>query len=165
MATVPRGTLTPLTEAEIEQADADDRHAEAWYLCNTGWSQRKVAERFGVTPTTIRNWLDRYAKERRTRAEDVEYETERLIGQMEAVASKAWESHGRLPDNSMAGPSYLKTVIEAVQVIARLRGIDGLKKEASGTRSTTVVVRFGGGVPSRRDDVIDVGVLEEETAA
>jgi len=47
-------TLAPLSPEEIEELPENDRHAEAWLMLATGTSQRKVAEHFEVTTTTIR---------------------------------------------------------------------------------------------------------------
>jgi transposase-like protein len=161
-------TLPDLSSEELEAMDLDDRRLEAWMAVMAGATQKSVAERFGVSPTTIRNWLDATAAQRRTRNQDIDLEVERMVGQMEAVVGEAWKRLEHLPHNSMAGPSYLKTVIEAVQVVARLRGIDGKAAATGGTtKSTTVVVRFGGAAGGGKEPerpVIDVAVQERESA-
>ena len=163
-----KGSLTPLTPEELEVASVDERRAEAWYLVMTGRTMKSVAEQFGVSPTTIRNWIDAVARQRRSRTEEMDLEVERLVGQCEAVAIKAWENLNAVAPNSMTGPSYLKTVLESVQTIARLRGLDGAKKDPTSTKSTTVVVRFGGAAGGGKEQpihagAIDVAVQERET--
>jgi len=166
---VPTSALEPMADDELADATDDDRKAEAWLLVSTGTSQRQVAERFQVSPTTIRKWTESYARARLSRPELVEIERERMIGQMEAVASKAWEGFNGVLPNSMTAPSYLKTIIEAAGVIIKLRGLDVPAERNTGGRETRVIVSFGG-TPVNREQAggiqgaIDVAVLEEQSA-
>lgn len=164
-ALVQSSGLEPLTDEELEELDADTRKAEAWMMVMTGSSQRAVAARFDVSPATINAWIRSYAAAARTRAENIEYEKERIIGQLEAVATQAWKRHNRTKPDSMAGPSYLKIATDAVLEIARFRGIEGPKGPDAGssTRTTEIVVRFGSAPPGQPEGAIDVGVRETET--
>jgi transposase-like protein len=149
-----------MTEQERDESSQDDRRADAWHRYMTGTTMRSIAKDYDVSPQTISNWIKGYAMARRTRAENVEVETERIVGVLEEVIVEAWVSKQKLPANSMAGPSYLKTIVEAAQVVARLRGIDAPKDgAASGARATQVVVNFGTVAPERRD-LVDVEVTE-----
>ena len=166
----PTTALEPMTDDELPDATDDDRKAEAWLLVSTGTSQRQVAERLGLSTTTIRKWTDSYARARLSRADLVDIERERMIGQMEAVAGKAWEGFGSVLPNSMTAPSYLKTIIEAAQVIIKLRGLDVPAERQGGGRETKIVVSFGG-TPVRREQAggiqgaIDAAVLVSEGPA
>ena len=165
----PTSSLAPMAEVELPDATDDDRKAEAWLLVSTGTSRREVAKRFGVASTTIRNWTESYARARLSRPELVEIERERMIGQMEAVADKAWAGFNGVDGNAMVGPSYLKTIIEAAQVIIKLRGLDVPAERTGGGRETKVIVSFGG-IPIHREQAggiqgaIDVAVLEERAS-
>lgn len=165
----PTSALEPMADDELPDATDDDRKAEAWLLVSTGTSQRQVAERFQVSPSTIRKWTDSYAKARMSRPELVEIEREKMIGQMEAVAHKAWQSLNEVAPNSMTGPSYLKTVIEAAQVIIKLRGLDVPAERTTGGRETRVIVSFGG-APVQREQAggvqgaIDAAVIVSEAS-
>ena len=135
-------------------------------LLTTGMSQRDVAKHFEVSTTTIRKWTDAWGRSRRSRADDIELEREKMIGQMEAVANRAWTGVNSVAANSMTGPSYLKTIIEAAQVIIKLRGLDLPVTREGGGRQTTVVVRFGGTAGGGKEQIggiqgaIDVAVQE-----
>ena len=165
----PVTALEPMADDELPDATDDDRKAEAWLLVSTGTSQRQVAERFGVSSTTIRKWTESYARARLSRPELVEIERERMIGQMEAVAQKAWGGFENVAPNSMTAPSYLKTIIEAAQVIIKLRGLDVAPERAQGGRETRVIVSFGG-TPVNREQAggiqgaIDAAVIVSESA-
>jgi hypothetical protein len=151
-----------LSDEEMAELDEQERRLEAWHLSITGHSQRAIGKMFGVGPTTIGRWLDQVGVDRRTRAENIELETERIIGTLEAVAMKSWqvaeELSGSDKVNSMAIPSHLKNVIEAAREIARLRGIEPTRRsEQPGFKATEVIVRIGG---TRDSPPIDVTARE-----
>jgi len=93
-----------------------------------------------------------------------------MIGQMEGVANAAWARFQAIESpTAMTGPSYLKTIVEAAQVIIKLRGLDVPAERNTGGRETRVIVSFGG-TPVNREQAggiqgaIDVAVLEEQSA-
>lgn len=153
----PSGALVPLDDEELEEAPDDVRHAEAWYLVATGHTQTDVAKTMGVTRQTIANWLKSESLRRRSRVENIDEEAERLVGILEGVVAEAWKSHRRAGENSMAGPSYLKTVLDGVKEIASLRGLDRRPTDDGAGKKTEIIVRIGGG-PSAYPDAIEVGV-------
>lgn len=149
--------LVPLTDEEIAELDVEEKRLEAWHLSTAEhFSMAKIARRFGVGPSTIGRWLDEVAKDRRSRAENIERETERLIAMHEAVAAKSWElavTSSEMSPTTMAAPSHLKNVTEAAKEIARLRGIEGTRRESGGRTVTEVIVHIGG--VASRPPVID----------
>lgn len=154
-----RPELVPaLTKEELEQLDFDERRLEAWHLVATGQSHAAAGRALGVGATTISRWVEQVALDRRSRSDRIEMETERIIGTFEAVLAESWVMAHKSSENSMAGPSHMKNVLEAAKEIARLQGIGPTKAEiASGPRSTEVIVRIGGG---RELPQVDVGVRE-----
>jgi len=165
----PTSALAPIPDDELPDATDDDRKAEAWLMVSTGSSQAAAARHFNVSGPTVRKWIDQFAKARMSRPELVEIERERMIGQMESVANAAWKGFQGVDGNAMVGPSYLKTVIEAAQVIVKLRGLDIAPERASGGRETRVIVSFGG-TPINREQVggiqgaIDAAVIVSEAS-
>ena len=150
-----RAELEPLSTYELEQLSDEEKRDEAWLLSVQGWSMAKIGRRFGVGPTSVGRWLDRVGQDRRSRAENIERETERIIGVLEAVAAKSWELADRdAGPGSMAPASHLKNVIESAKEIARLRGIEGTRRDSGGIKVTEVIVNIGGAAD--RPPVIDV---------
>lgn len=137
----------------------DERRAEEFLLACAGWTQARIARKFGITQSTVSHDLRVEAQRRRTRAENVEYEIERIAGVMESVIDKAWRRHDEAFEhnpNGVAASNYLKLVLEAAEKYAHLRGLD-VPTTGSGQRSgpTRVVVRIGG---SKEQPEIAVGV-------
>ena len=138
---------TPTTALEpYESEDLAERRAYAWLQCTQGYTQTAVAEALGVSRQTIHKYINAEAEIRVSRLENSEAELEKLIGQIEAIASRAWSAHRGAPSNSLAGSNYLRLVLDAAREIARLRGFDALvarRGDSSPTRAQ-VVVRIGG---------------------
>ena len=156
-----RAELEPLSTYELEQLSDEEKRDEAWLLSVQGWSMAKIGRRFGVGPTSVGRWLDRVGQDRRSRAENIERETERIIAMHEAVAAKSWELADAAAEHSptnMAAPSHLKNVIESAKEIARLRGIEGTRRDSGGIKVTEVIVNIGGAAD--RPPVIDVVATE-----
>ncbi len=148
---------------QVLEGDGDptteERRAEAFLLACAGWSQARIARKFGIAQSTVSHDLRLEAQRRRSRAENVEYEIERMAGVMESVIDKAWRRHDEAfahNPNGVAASNYLKLVLEAAEKYARLRGLD-TATSSSGQRSgpTRVVVRIGG---SKEQPEIAVGV-------
>lgn len=150
-----------LSAEEIEELDQENKRLEAWYLSATGASQAAIARVFGVTPSTVGRWLDKVGAERRSRAENIERETERILGMLEAAAADSYAAFRQVRESapaSMAGPSHMKNFLEAVKEMARLRGIEPTTNAgAAGPKVTQVVVRIGGVPPGSTTPAIDVG--------
>ena len=159
-----RPELVPLSSEELADLDIEEKRMEAWHLSITGHSQAAISRQFGVNRITVARWLDIVGIERRSRAENIERETERIIGTLEAVAGESWRRSRLAGENSMAGPSHLKNVIEAAKEIARLRGIEPTKRSEGTTRTTEVIVRIGGRA-GEDPQFIDVGVRDSEAPA
>lgn len=155
---VPKVLVPAATEEEIEDMSLDERRAEVFLLYATGLSQAAIARRYGLTQATISKDLAVETQRRRSRAENIEAEIERIAGVYERVMVKSWERHEEAANaniNSVAGTTYLKTTMEAAEKYAQIRGLmdrDGTKKKDGPTR---VVVRIGG---SEVAPQIDVGV-------
>lgn len=147
------------TPEELEEITLDERRAETLLLYLTGWDQARIARRFGVSPATVSKDIAIELRKRRSRAENIEDEIERVAGIMENVMAKAWARHNEAADvsvTSVAGTNYLRLVLDAAEKYAQLRGLDS----SAGTRAvekgkTRVVVRIGG---SNEQPQIDVGV-------
>lgn len=157
--------LVPLSSEQLAEMEPDEKHLEAWHLSITGHSQREIGKRFGVGPSQIGRWLDEVGIERRTRSENIERETERIIGLLEAVAVDSYrraEAVASTNPASMVGPSHMKNVLDSVKEIARLRGIEPTTKGSGGSsiRTTEVIVRIGGRPGDPPVEFVDVGVRE-----
>ncbi len=125
----------------------DERRAEVFLLYSTGWSQARLARRFGVAQSTISKDIGIEMRARRSRAENVEEEIERIAGVVEGVMVRAWERHNEAADNnisSVAGANYLKIVLDAAERYAALRGFDSLHETKAKNSQTRVIVQIGG---------------------
>ncbi len=153
------GKLQPVEPGHLADATREERQAEAWYLNSIGHSTREIAGAMGASLAQVRTWIRKEGQSRRSHLENIDEQVDRLVGALEGVVLDAWGSKRRLPDNSMAGPQYLKTVIDAVREIARLRGLDAPRGPMQ-SKKTEVVVRIGG--EGTIPGAIDVGVRESE---
>lgn len=144
---------------ELSDITLEERRAETFLLYTTGWQQAQIARRFGISQATVSKDIAIELRRRRTRAENIEDEIERIAGVYEGVMSKAWSRHNEAAEaspTSVAGTNYLRLVMDAAEKVAQIRGIDagsGTKKQDKG--QTRVVVRIGG---SSESPQIDVGV-------
>lgn len=156
--------LVPLSPDVLEALQHEEKQLEAWHLSITGHSQAEIGRRFGVAASTVGRWLDQVGIERRSRAENIDRETERIIGMLEAAAGESWQRAQRAGDSSMAGPSHMKNFIESAKEIARLRGIEPTRGgKEGGAGRVEVVVNIGGGrtpVVALEDGAIDVEARE-----
>ncbi len=151
----------PEPEETVELAT---RRAEAFLLYSIGWKQAQIAERFGVTQATISNDIRAERKNRLSRRDNVEEETERVAGVYEHVMAKAWERHEESANaniNSVAGTNYLRIVLDAAEKYAMLRGLDGVKEKSREKGPTRVIVRIGG---AEKTPQIDVGVEVDDAS-
>lgn len=140
-----------LTQEEIDELGTDEKRLEAWHMSVVlGHSQVAIGKVLGVGPTTVGRWLDVVGAERRSRAENIERETERIIGTLEAALVDSYDafrdSRAHSP-TTMAAPSHMKNVMEAAKEIARLRGIEPTRKSSGGIHATEVIVNIGGIAP------------------
>lgn len=138
--------LPVLSEDELAALEPDERHAEAWYLSRSGWSQAAISTRMGVSRKTVQNWLALEMKQRLSRREQVDEELEHIAGTYEAVIARAWEAHrisATSSPNSLAGSNYLRLVVDAAAALAHIKGIDGPAAK-QGDGKMRVVVRIGG---------------------
>lgn len=137
-----------LTPEELEELGTDEKRIEAWHYAATGHSMAAIGRIFGVGPTTVGRWLDKVGAERRDRADNIERETERIIGILEAAAVDSYDAFRKSMEHSvttMAAPSHMKNVMEAAKEIARLRGIEPTRKrDGGGIHATEVIVNIGG---------------------
>lgn len=149
-----------LSQEELDDLDSEAKRLEAWHLHITGHSLSAIGRMFDVGPTTIGRWIDKVGVERRSRAENIELETERIIALLETAAMDSYKAFGQVMsfnEQSMAAPSHMKNVMEAAIQIARLRGIAPTVRESAGVKATEVVVRIGG---TRDSPPIDVTARE-----
>jgi predicted transcriptional regulator len=154
--------IATISDEELQTMTTDDRRAETFLLYSTGWNQAKIARHFGVSQQTVSHDLNIEMRRRRTRAENVEDEIERIAGVVENVMVKAWERHNESAEsniNSVAATNYLKIVLEAADRYAVLRGFDAAKSAGPKTDGKTqVIVRIGG---QGDQPAIEVGVQHE----
>lgn len=165
MATMATALEPEDEEESPEQATAAERRAEAWMMHATGSTMTAIGNALGVSRQRAGVIIKEENARRRGMVADIDAEAERLIGQLEAVATKAWESQRAAGTQSMAGPQYLRVIVDAVKEIARFRGIEAPKgTPGTGNSRTEVIVRIGGtsGASLAREPVeaeaIEVGV-------
>lgn len=154
LTVVPR--VAPIEPDEVVLPE--DRRAEAFLLYAAGWTQKAIAERFGVSAMTISKDLGKEARARRSRAQNVEFELERICGVVEHVMVKALDRHNEAADakiQSLAGSNYLRLVLDAAAKLAQLRGLESDRPAPRGDGKSRVVVTIGG---SREEPQIAVGV-------
>lgn len=96
----------------------------------------------GVKSSAIEVWLETEAEIRFRRADNREAILERVAGTMEAIIDASWEGWRSVRDStSLAGPSYLRTALDAARELARLRGLNDSTERVS--KTVSVVVNIG----------------------
>lgn len=136
--------LPAMAEDELEDASQEDLRAEAFLLASTGHTQAQIADRLHRSRATVQKYLRQEAQARRTRAQNVNEELERIAGVYEGVALEAWSAYrGLRGSTSLAGSNYLRLVLDATEKLARLRGVEADSGRGA-TGKAEIIVRIGG---------------------
>ena len=163
MSPVPRPELDVIDDpAALAAMDDAERHQEAWLMHVKGVPIRRIAEVMETSRGTVCRWLEKEALARRSRSENIDKETERVLTQLEVIALRSLERSEEAGPSSMAGPGHTANALKAIEQIVKLRGIGAPAPSAGGgKRVTQVVVRIGGR-DGDEPGVIDVGVRDSE---
>ncbi len=145
---VPLDDVPEVLEGELVDMTKEDLQAEAFLLSCKGITQTEIARRMGLSRATVQRYIQTFAEQRRTHAEDTDLELEKLIGRIEAITLQAWNKHEAAEVKSLAGSNYLRLALDGVLQIAKLRGFDtvSLRRQGAndGNGEHRVIVTIGG---------------------
>lgn len=139
-----RAALELLPIEELERLPKEELEAEVFLAFCKGMTQADLARHCKVTPPTIMRWRQNEMRRRQGRFADREMEFQELIGQIDAIIGYAWAEIRHIPDNSLAKPQMLRTILDAVREKGRFLGYDtkvGAEPPRAGLK---VSVRIGG---------------------
>lgn len=142
----PAGAQTP-------EAVIDDRWRTVWIRRCRGESFADIAKTMGVATSTVATWYKRFAEIERAKQADFEVEKVSLVGRFEQAALDSWQAFERCDDSHKAKPEHMANVLRALQMSARLRGMDVVSRGTNVLVKETeseVVIRVGGQEMVRR---------------
>jgi transposase-like protein len=127
----------------------DDRWRQAWRQHCKGETNEKIAKDFDVTGVTIAKWIRKYSEIEQARDADFGHEKAVMLARLEQVARDSYEAYGDCESNAKVKPEHMANVLKAIQMEARLRGMD-LSVRSTGpgvqvqTDGTEILIRVGG---------------------
>jgi hypothetical protein len=116
---------------------------------------------FGVTRKTIYEWIDRERKDKIAHREQIDEDIEDMVRTVEdQIVLGARNSRAVVPE-SMAGPSWGKLVLEGIDRLIVLRGLD---KDVitKGGKVGTVQVRISIGSADPGVQIVDAELVDED---